>query len=159
MAGYGPDYPLWQDINFTPDWVYQRIQKRSAVGQAPISPALYHPLPSASGSPALWGITDKAWNEEEDALVMYAQSSDGKREGLTYKNVAAALGRSECSRAWTGYMLAVGRTVGAVKSRWFREIKPWRESVPAYQANKKIQEGKRLAFEKYKYPTSRLDAL
>ena len=42
------------------------------------------------------------------------------------------------------------RTVGAVKSRWFREIKPWRESEPTHVVNKKVQEGKRLAFEKYK---------
>lgn len=46
--------------------------------------------------------------------------------------------------------MCVVRTVGAVKSRWFREIKPWRESEPAHVVNKKVQEGKRLAFEKYK---------
>lgn len=87
---YPADYPLWRDINFTPDWVYQRIQKRSLVGHVMLPPPAYseYAMPSKSLWPA-----DKAWNDEEDALVIYAQSNDGKREGLTYKNVAAALGR------------------------------------------------------------------
>ena len=92
MSGhyYHADYPLWRDINFTPDWVYQRIQKRAVMGPSVMPPPVYADPPSA---PSLWPIADKAWNEEEDALVVYAQSNDGKREGLTYKNVAAALGR------------------------------------------------------------------
>lgn len=88
---YAPDYPLWRDINFTPDWVYQRIQKRAVMGPSVVPPPVY--AEPVMPSPLLWPITDKAWNEEEDALVIYAQSTDGKREGLTYKNVANALGR------------------------------------------------------------------
>lgn len=85
MVNYPDDYPLWKDINFTPDWIYQRLQKRRST-QPSWLPTRYPDTP-------VLATPDKAWNEEEDALVIYAQSDEGKREGLNYKNVASALGR------------------------------------------------------------------
>lgn len=41
------------------------------------------------------------------------------------------------------------RTVGAVKSRWFREVRSWRDRQQQEQIDAKVAEGRKLAVERY----------
>lgn len=36
---------------------------------------------------------DQPWTEDEDAVVLYAQSDEGRADGMSYAHVANALGR------------------------------------------------------------------
>ena len=40
--------------------------------------------------------------------------------------------------------------MGAVKSRWFREVRPWQEKEEEQKVIAKIEQGRKLAIEKYK---------
>ncbi|CAD7703574.1 unnamed protein product [Ostreobium quekettii] len=86
MAGNFPaEHPLWRDINFCPEWVYQRIQEEAARAGRPGRQVAEEPviLPGA----------DQPWTDEENAVVLYAQSDVGRADGMSYAHVAHALGR------------------------------------------------------------------
>ncbi|GMH42549.1 hypothetical protein BSKO_10468 [Bryopsis sp. KO-2023] len=125
FQGYSPDHPLWRDVNFTPDWVYVRIQQQAA-SPIDITNETQETLPGA----------DQPWTGDEDSLLLFARTDNGRGEGLSYQSVATAL----------------GRTMGAVKSRWFREVRPWHEKEAEEKVNAKIEQGRKLAIEKYKLP-------
>lgn len=82
FQGYAPDHPLWRDVNFTPDWIYNRIQQQAAAAVEMAYEGPEH-LPGA----------DQPWTEDEDSLLLFARTNHGRGEGLSYQIVATALGR------------------------------------------------------------------
>ncbi|KAK9814162.1 hypothetical protein WJX72_001407 [[Myrmecia] bisecta] len=134
------DHPIWQDINFTPEWLWTAIKHRGEYGgqqgctarvqTVEGASSFRHPLTSAPNT----ALTDNGapWMAEEDTLIHYQHSPLGSADGFTAADVAQLL----------------GRTVNGVKSRWHRELKGIAESLPPQNLAQLVARGKQLALQK-----------
>ncbi|QDZ20889.1 Myb-like domain-containing protein [Chloropicon primus] len=152
-----PDHPLWRDANFCPREVYQELivplRKQSGGAKAEQGGAkkkatgpVVKPVAEVSSAEKAQAAQKKKeavvapppeavffgqWTEEEDELVLFQQSDQGRALSISYEDAAACL----------------GRTSNAVKCRWHSQVKGKVETMSSEEYTLRLERGARRWFQ------------
>lgn len=102
---YPKNHPIWKDINFTPDWIYQKILEepeqthhQHQQQQSKKKPSSTNNTHNTKPRETTYRNTNSStneryWSKDEDLVLIYLQSKQGMKDGMTFPIVANALKR------------------------------------------------------------------
>jgi hypothetical protein len=128
-----PDHPLWRDVNFTPREVYLELivplqgkapetKSKKKASKQKLSESQYEADPADSGP------KPGPWNQQEDVMLIFMQSSAGKNFGIDYETMGRFLNKSS----------------NAVKCRWHAHVKGFVENMPSNDYDRAVQFGEEV---------------
>eukprot|EP01023_Acetabularia_acetabulum_P053460 TRINITY_DN5987_c0_g1_i8.p2 TRINITY_DN5987_c0_g1~~TRINITY_DN5987_c0_g1_i8.p2 ORF type:complete len:112 (-),score=8.40 TRINITY_DN5987_c0_g1_i8:21-356(-) len=96
MQGYPKDHPLWQDINFTSEEVYQQVQSTilSVAGAQESGHISQVNVSNLPGFDDYKNNHNNAWKRSEDLLILFCKSEYCKDLNYSYIDLSSILKRS-----------------------------------------------------------------
>eukprot|EP01023_Acetabularia_acetabulum_P053456 TRINITY_DN5987_c0_g1_i1.p2 TRINITY_DN5987_c0_g1~~TRINITY_DN5987_c0_g1_i1.p2 ORF type:complete len:206 (-),score=22.05 TRINITY_DN5987_c0_g1_i1:153-770(-) len=132
MQGYPKDHPLWQDINFTSEEVYQQVQSTilSVAGAQESGHISQVNVSNLPGFDDYKNNHNNAWKRSEDLLILFCKSEYCKDLNYSYIDLSSILKRSS----------------DAIKNRFQRKM---RQQLPKFSQSEMqmmLEEGRQIYF-------------